>query len=319
MNRIVTLLLTSTTLALLVACGGGGSSSSNGTLSVSLTDAPVDEADAVVVHFTKATIQPASGERFTVDIIDPLTNLPGRSVDLLQLTGDKSTVLFDESLVAGDYSWIRLDVDFDPLKTYIDIAGQQYALDCTSCENNGLKLNRTFTVDADNTQAITLDFDLRKSITKPQSQTAYKLRPTIRIIDTEGAGKIMGNIDADLITQLTTPDGDAKNCIVYVYAGLDITPDDIYLPETGNAPAAYNNPVTTAPAELDSASGDYQYMAAFLPEGSYTVSLTCNADLDNTELDDSGIEFTGTANVDVTATMATTHDFSVPMTPIAAP
>lgn len=312
MRRIITSLLALSALSLLVACGGGGSSSSNGTLSVSLTDAPVDDANAVVIHFTKATIQPADGDRFTIDIVDPLTQQPGRSIDLLQLSGDKSTVLFDQSIDAGNYSWIRLEVDFDPLKTYIDIGGQQFALDCTSCDNNGLKLNRSFSVDSDNPQAVTLDFDLRKSITKPKSKAAYTLRPTIRIIDTEGAGKISGNIDASLISQLIPIDGDAKNCLVYVYTGQDIAPDDIYLPVTNTLPATYNNPVTTAPAILDSTSGEYQYMAAFLPEGSYTVSLTCNADLDDPELDDDTVEFTGTSNVEVAAGMTSTHHFSIP-------
>jgi hypothetical protein len=54
----------------LTACGGGGGSST-GTLNLSLTDAPLDEAESVAVNFTGVELQPAGGERVMFDFTAP--------------------------------------------------------------------------------------------------------------------------------------------------------------------------------------------------------------------------------------------------------
>lgn len=292
---------------LLASCGGGGGSGPGvGTLSISLTDAPVDNAQAVVIFFTAATIQAADGSRTVVQVTDPVTQQAGRSIDLLQYAGNTSVVLFNQSLTAQNYSWIRLDVDFDPQKTYIQIAGNRYPLTCTSCENNGVKLNRSFSVTADATQAFVLDFDLRKSITDPQSTNNYKLRPTVRVVDTIAAGNIAGTVDGTLIAQL----GGVTGCSVYVYGGQVSSPDDVYIPDTGNVPTGYNNPVTTATVTYDSQTSTYKYMAGYLPAGTYTASLTCDAELDDPMLDDSNVSFTHTTQVTVIPGATTTLNFN---------
>ena len=306
----LTTVIFSVLASLLVACGGSGDGSTTvptGKLSVSLTDAPVDNAEAVVIHYTRATIQPDNGDPIIIDIINPDDLSSGRSIDLLQFTGEKSTVLFDEAMPVGKYSWIRLDVDFDPLKTYIQIAGMTYPLDCNSCANTGLKLNRSFDVTVDNTMAFTLDFDLRKSITDPSSSNNYKLRPTIRIIETAAAGGISGTVDATLISSL----GGAEGCVVYIYEGSNLTPNDIFTPELGSPPTGFNNPTSTTPVELNDAS-IYEYTAAYLPAGEYTVSLTCDAENDDPLVAYDAVNFTGTTNASVTAGTTLTVDFPLP-------
>lgn len=75
---------------ILTACGGGGGGSSSGgtaPLSVSITDAPVDGASEVVITFTGVTVQAADGTRTTYPVRDPLTDEPGRAIDLLALGG----------------------------------------------------------------------------------------------------------------------------------------------------------------------------------------------------------------------------------------
>lgn len=308
MINLIRYSLLSAIIFLFIACGGGGGGSSSGTLSISLTDAPVDSAEAVVIFVTGATIQAGDGTRTTVAVNDPLTNKPGRSIDLLKLTGSKSVLLFTDVMTAQDYSWIRLDVDLSPQKSYIQIAGNQYALTCNSCLQNGIKVNRSFTVSADATQAFVLDFDLRKSITDPQSNNTYKLRPTIRMVAANAAGNISGSVDGTLISQL----GGVTGCSVYVYQG-QVTPDDIYLPDTGSVPTTHINPVTVANVSLDTTTMTYSYDAAYLPAGTYTVSLTCEAENDNTPLDDV-IAFTQTRVVTVTAGSSTTVNYTVPVT-----
>lgn len=286
------------------ACGGGSSSDpGQGTVQVSITDAPVDSAEAVVIHFTSATLHGDSGNT-VVAVTDPVSGDPGRSIDLLALQSGQWTGLFDNIVTAGHYSWIRLEMDFS--KSYIQINGAQYALRCSSCENTGYKLNSSFTVERDAVLALMLDFDLRKSITDPSNaSTDYILRPTLRTIATAASGSISGTVDSNLIT---ADPGEMAVCSVYVFSGYDAMPDDVYIPFTTTMPATQNNPVSTAMVNGD---GSYSYTVSFLPAGDYTAALTCDAKNDHADSDDA-LVFDVSENVSVVAGETTTLDFNAP-------
>ena len=104
----------------LIACGGGGGGGSDGTgtLSLSITDAPVQNEDIaeVIVCFTDVIIHPSNGDS---NIVEDVRNEDGscRAINLKELTNGNSMLLGEFDLKAGDYSWIRLDID--PLKTVI--------------------------------------------------------------------------------------------------------------------------------------------------------------------------------------------------------
>jgi hypothetical protein len=284
--------------------GGGDNGAGTGDMSLSLTDAPVDGAEAVVVYFDAITVKASGGSRKTYSVNDPVTGQPGRSVDLMQLTGSRSVVLLDnQQLSAGQYSWLRLDVDLDPSRSYIEIAGQRHELRCNSCDNNGLKLNRGFDVPTDGTVAYTVDFDLRSSISNPQSGTHYNLRPTLRIVETALAGNIAGTVDSTLVSTL----GDGP-CAVYVYESGGVTPNDIFLPEADDPPPTWNNPVSTASVDFEDNS--YRYEVGYLPAGTYTTALTCDTQQDDPTRDSSKVvSFSGIDNVQVTAGSTTPKDF----------
>ncbi|MFO7603970.1 MAG: DUF4382 domain-containing protein [Gammaproteobacteria bacterium] len=288
------------------ACGGGSSGSSSGdvagsgVLSVGLTDAPVVNAENVVIYFTQVQLHGDDGTTTEIPVYDPLTGLPGRSIDLLQLQGDKSIVLFREELPAGNYSWLRLELDLEPQRSYIQINGQQHALRCTSCQNSGYKLNRSFKVETDAVMAYTVDFDLRKSITL--SNNGYHLRPTLRVVQTAAAGHLSGVVDGTLISQL----GGEAGCAVYVYEGHNVVANDIYLPEAQALPAGHHNPVASAAV----AASSHDYTVGFLAAGNYTVALTCDAERDDVASQDSAVEFYGATNVTIAAGQITMHDFN---------
>jgi len=289
----------------IVSCGGDTSEKGSGTLSLSITDAPVRHADAVVIYFEKAIVNSSVDGRVDVDVIDPDTMVPGRSIDLLQLTGDRTVELLSETFSEGRINWIRLEVDFDPAKTYIEIDGTRYPLRCVSCEKNGVKLVSSFEILPDMTNAYTLDFDLQKSITDPQSGIDYILRPTIRVVKSDLAGSIRGTVDSTLISSL----GGEQGCSVYVYEGFDAVTDDIYMPEDMPVPETHNNPVMAATVELNPMNELYEYHAAFLSAGSYTVALTCDAENDDPLLDDDNVSFYGAANEVVISGQETSHNF----------
>ncbi|MGD8784410.1 MAG: DUF4382 domain-containing protein [Thioalkalispiraceae bacterium] len=282
---------------------GGGSTQETGTLQLGITDAPVDSAEAVVIHFDRIILHHENGN-IEETVYDPQTMQEGYSIDLLALQSGQWTGVLDKDLPAGHYSWIRLEIDLR--KSYIQINGQQFGLRCTSCENNGYKLNSSFIIESEATLAYMLDFDLRKSITDPNnSGTNYILRPTLRTIETAASGKLSGTVDATLIANL----GGIEGCSVYVFNGHDALLDDVYIPFTSAMPASQNNPVSSATVRDD---GSGTYLAAFLPEGDYTAALTCDAENDSAARDDA-LVFGASANVSIIAGETTTQDLTMPI------
>lgn len=278
----------------LVACGGSSSwTSGSGSLSLSITDGPVDDAEAVVVAFTGVAIKPADGSEIQIDFALPKT------IDLLGLQGDASQALLEDySLRGGQYEWIRLTVDESA--SYIEIDDAQHPLSIPSGDESGLKLNRAFTITAQDDQGFTIDFDLRKSVHQTGNGD-YNLRPTLRIVDDNDRGHISGTVAAALL------DGNA-NCLdeaggvdatIYVYDGSGATATDINI-------SAANSPLTSADVVLD--NGTYRYTAGFLAASTYTLALTCQADEDDAEQTDT-LTFLASGDVALTAGSTATHDF----------
>jgi Domain of unknown function (DUF4382) len=296
---------------LLAACGGGsggGSAGDSGTLSLQVTDGPVDTANHVFVQFHGIELQPASGKRITFyycqDPADATQTVVSESacttppapkqVDLLALTGGLTDLLLDgHVLPAGHYAWIRLMVDTGgSLDSYVDDSTGFHELTIPSGAETGLKLNRGFDVPAGGHADFTVDFDLRKSL-HVTGTGEYELRPTLRLVDSVEVGSIAGTVSPSLIGAGCTP-------AVYVFQGQGIAPDDI----DGIAP----DPVTTAAVKLDNATGHYVYRAAFLEPGTYTIAFTCDAAQDDPMTDDA-IAFSGTADVMVSAGSTTPYGF----------
>lgn len=280
------------TCFLLAACGGGGGGTAGtGDFRLSLTDAPVDDATHVYVQFTGVEIKPAEGEKLSFDFDTPKT------IDLLALQGVNEILLDTVTLDAGRYNWIRLKVNAEPdtLDSYlVQTGGAEISLYVPSGAQTGLKLNRGFNVSNNGFHDFTIDFDLRKSVNDPGGSTDMHLKPTLRIVDNLEVGGISGTVNSAIVN-----DGSCVNngnvgegVSVYVYEGLDITPDDV---DNINP-----DPIASAIVYLNNDTGDYEYTVAFLKEGDYTAAVTCQALNDAPEVDDS-IDFAGSANVSVSA------------------
>lgn len=285
MNNLKKTLVLGLGFSVLAACGGDNADT--GTMSLHLTDAPVDAASKVVVEFTGVELHQggASPQRFHFD--EP------RQIDLLALTGGESTLLLDEiTLPAGRYGQLRLLVNAgkEASDSYIELDdGGKHPLFIPSGNQSGLKLNQGFEVPAGGHASFTIDFDLRKSVTKPEGlDGAYILRPTLRLIDNAQSGAIAGSVAPEIVT--------AEGCspAVYVYTGAGIEPGDV---------GSDTEPLSSAAVTLNNETGSFDYRAAFLSPGEYTVAFTCMAAADDPETDDQ-IEFSQpiTATVAVGAT-----------------
>jgi len=280
--------------AFLLALAGCGGDSSNpqGTLSLNVTDAPVDNATRVVVEFTGVSIKAAGGAAADFEFETP------RQIDLLALQGGATALLLDDVVLdAGNYEWIRLTVNAGrhASDSFIELEdGSVHALYIPSGNETGLKLVRGFVVPANGSADFTIDFDLRKSVVDPASANdAYILKPALRLVDNAEVGAIAGTVDAGI--------ANAANCspAVYVYEGSDVTANDVGSP---------TEPVASALVNMSDSTGEFEYRVAFLAAGDYTVALTCDADEDAADTDDD-IVFEDGRNATVDIDRTTTIDF----------
>lgn len=284
--------------AAVAACGGSGDSDSTGTVSMDVTDAPTASFTEVVVTFTGITLKPADGEAIEFSFDE------AKTLNLLTLQGGESAPLLDgEEVLAGDYEWVRLTLDVD--NSYVtEDDGSEKTLFIPSGAQTGLKLVSGFTVAQGGENNFTIDFDVRKSIVNPQGNGVadYFLKPALRLVDNLQVGSITGLVDYSNINSIRISDDAQENCAegyegsVYVYEGADAELSDL------NVTNEEGNPLMVVPVELDDESGLYSYKAAFLTEGDYTVSYSCQ--VDDNEADDD-IEFDGTQNVTVEANVET--------------
>ena len=288
---------------ILTACGGGGGGDGGdggtGTLSLNITDAPVEDEDIaeVIACFTDVIIHPSNG---APNIEEDVRNEDGscREINLKELTNGNSVLLGEFDIPAGGYSWIRLDID--PANTVIverEVVGEpddvddsepdtlypSALLDCSSCDQSHLKLNRSFTIENAGFIAFTIDFDLQKSLTlqlpqsvKPRPDNAYKLRPTLRIFETELASTYIWGSVTDV-----TPPGDTTltDCRVYTYTGdmATVEPDDICNAGCVSVMDPGDRPLNIAEVEGPT-DGPFEYRTGSLLPGTYTLALFCEVD-----------------------------------------
>lgn len=186
----------------LAACGGGGGDDSGGqgTLKVSMTDAPACGYDNVFVTVNKvrvhssANADPGAGGWVDIDVV------PARKIDLLSLTNGVLTTLGQTVLPAGDYQQVRLVLDANRgggsgalANSVVPTGGTEQSLDTPSAVQSGIKINRPFTVASGTLTDLVLDFDACKSVVTRGNGT-YGLKPVVTAIPMVVSGAVTGVI-----------------------------------------------------------------------------------------------------------------------------
>lgn len=291
-------------VATLAACGDSGSPAGKGAITLGVTDAPIDEASSVVVQFNAVAFK---REGSGTEALQHLAPAP-RQIDLLQLQDGRAAVLLDGLVLsAGHYEWVRLIVDDEPNvrdSFLITRASAECELRIPSGAETGLKLSGGFTLPADGSVALTVDFDLHQSLHAPPGQQgsgldctqAVLLRPTLRLVDNANAGAIAGLVDARLVSLGCLPK-------VYVFAGANAVPDDIEDSTTGTD----IDPLTVAAVHIVSGAIQFAYQAAFIPAGEYSVAFTCS---DDDPTADEAVTFLPVQNVIVQPNVISTVNFA---------
>ncbi len=307
--------LVSVLCALLAACGTGSSSGEKGSsldpaatptvvtttqsgglsndssISLRLTDAPIDNLVRAVVQFTGVELKMQSGGWARFDLDTP------QSIDLLQLQGGNTAdLLVNVPAPAADYKEIRLFTGSGAMVNFVEETGGGIEpLQIPGGSGAGLMLSQDFVITSAQSASFIIDFDLRQSIRSPGNSGNYQLHEVMRLVTASGVGGFRGEVDPMLLTNTppTCSDSlvDSFNA-AYVFAGHNVVPDDIN--QIGNDV----EPITTTSVNYDGASGSYVYEVAFLAAGNYTVAVTCNANLDDLEAEED-LQFFDIQNVTV--------------------
>lgn len=314
-------LLTAVAASLLVAgCGGSGASDvpDRGSLTIGITDAPVDDAAAVVIAMTEFEFKPAGDEpAFKV----PVANAP-RQLNLVEFTdGASATIIDNEDVPAGNYEWMR--IYFDEASSFIQLEsdGTMYPLVIPGGAQTGFKLVQGFTVPLNDNVTYMLDFDVRKSVVEPPGLSGpngeprrFVLKPAIRMTDVDETGAVEGIVDVSLTDigneRCLSADPPLTGNAIYVFEGPDAALDDVADEEIDGV----GGPLTNDVIDLNVVTGQYEYHLMFLLPGSYTLAFTCSAmadgagDSDFPLPSDSGFDFDATMNVEVVSGEVKTCD-----------
>lgn len=281
-----------------------------GLLSFLFKDAPVDDAQAVVLTVSGLELLDNAGkvrQAYTID--------PPRTLDVLQLQGGLSETLLDGvEAPVGRYQQLRLLVETPPadcqnlappFAAYVDVAGTHYPLVLPAGDQSGLTFRGDVDVRVDEQHAYMIDLDLRQAITRRGHSGCYTLRPALRVAAVAASGAVAGRIDADWLNadHCDTGHSPGDGAAVYAFAGHAVQPSDI---GPGN-----NNPLATANLSGPDEVGDFSYRLDYLPAGAYTLALTCQAGRDDVEQKDR-LVFDASASVDIDAQQLTPLDFSLP-------
>jgi hypothetical protein len=296
-RKLKPLLVGTLSLVGLAACDGTSVESrfgDDGNFSLWITDAPVEDIDGVTITITGVVIEPAEGEP-----IEAVFDRP-EEVDLLDVIGTldrREQLLNNFSLPEGSYSALRLVLD--ETRLFLDSGGQRHELTIPAEEQDGLELQFNVQVDSTTDLDATIDFDVRKSLRKID-ETTFELHPSLRIVRTEQTGTLEGVVEEDLILH---PDcGDRfdfrEGNAAYVFSGAGTNFQDIQ----DNS----GDPLATGIVERDVVSGAFEFVVGFLPRGNYTAVFTCDAELDDPELDDElRMFFSDPINVEIGANAVT--------------
>jgi hypothetical protein len=276
---------------LLIAC-------QNGTVTLSVADAPIDGATSAVIEFTSVDLIESDGSSHSFDFDPPA------SPDLLSATSKQ--LLSNVTVPAGSYKQITLHVSADglsansfvvyPDSSTISRSGTQ-RLELSTTDTDAVDIPATFSVTRLRNTALTADFDLRKSILNPESGLSTDplvLDPQVRVVVDEEVGTLTGTVAASLVAT-------GANCspaAIYVYQGSTVAPGD----EGGSNSHPFTSTIVPSGG---SGSGFVSYTVGFLPPGTYTVALICNPEVDDPKSAETLVVF-GQQNVSISAGAPTT-------------
>ena len=224
-----------------------------------ITDAPIDNAN-VQAAFVTVTAVRVDGRAISALEVK-------QTVDLLALQNGNTEFLGSVDLEAGTYSSLELVLDYEtdasgnaPGCYILTDGGGKAALQTTT--DNTLELTGSFTVAANQTTNVVMDFDVRKAVRQSESEgyrfvSDSELNSSVRVVTKSETGTVNGQVE----------NSSEFGSRVVVYAYERGTYDrDTELSGQGSGNIQFKNAVTSAIVRADGT-----YTVAFLQEGDYEL------------------------------------------------
>jgi hypothetical protein len=190
-SRIAAVLLLVFAVPFLAGCGDSDSSTQPGfgSVRVSMTDAPAQYDEVNIVVREVHVHQGGAGEETGWVVVRPDS---AATYDLLDLrNGVFVTLGFEDVAPSGHYDQVRLILGTG---SNVVVDGVAHPLVTPSALQSGIKVNGSFDVPVDGLVEVMLDFDAAQSIHVTGNGT-YMLQPVIRVMQSNMAGAIHGDLD----------------------------------------------------------------------------------------------------------------------------
>lgn len=232
-----------------------------GRASISITDAPIDDANVKAVFITVTGVEVNGPDGWTtVETFEE-----PQVIDLLSYQNGESKFLTEEVLAAGVYQGARLqlniqervDGDIQNPGCYIEyVDGSTQPLFVPSGAQSGYKAQGEFEIPAGGVVEITLDFDVRKAVVEAGNSGQFILKPVVRLVANQDAGLIQGTFDAESNT--------AAKVVVFAYN--DDTFTDSETDEPADEEVRFSNAVSSS-----TVSDEGNFTLAFMSSGTYDL------------------------------------------------
>ncbi|MEZ8962939.1 DUF4382 domain-containing protein [Vibrio cyclitrophicus] len=303
--------LASLVLAGLVGCGGdSGSSSSTTPITLSVSDAPVDDVKDVTVTFSKVALLPTQGGTTLVydvyktdengDYVDengdPLPDgedpIP-LSVNLLDYQGSDALPLIENEVVpVGSYKLCVFanDGDHPTHPSYVvenddsirelTVKGNGACPQGVGKEDNAgvLYFNDSFNVNQQSNDFV-VEFDLRRGLKNSSTFPDYTIqRTSVSLINTVETGNIEGTVSSTTFAACNPTNDNTYVQSVYLYEG---NVDKADMAPIGGSDEV--KPITSASVAMNEAQTNYEFSLGFIDPGTYSLGYTCTAQHDSDE------------------------------------
>jgi hypothetical protein len=262
-------------LALLAGCEG------DVTMDLT-TEQPADPTITQVVADVRGLeFRTSGGGTETLEFTD------SQQLDFMLYADDADTLrLFtSEEMSEGTYTGVRLLFDEDRAdEAFVtDTDGTEFPM--TLAEGDYASLAFELEDRESNSESFTLMLDLRQSLTFDDDSDEYTFTPVLRAVASDDISSIEGNVAVNCPAGDTIGEG-----AVYLFQGNDVTPDDL--------DASGVEPFATAPVLTSADNSSFFYSLRVLPEGDYTLALTCIGN-DEDAATDEDLEFRNIINVEL--------------------
>ena len=200
LNKLQRVLIGATAIGLFIgvtACSDSTEPSDDGTLRLTMVDAPVPipDVEAIDITFSSVLVHKTSdaelGDAEWIVLMDDLLPVEDRTFNLLDLVNGNFAVVGEINLESGHYSQIRIIIE----SATITVAGVTSDLFIMSGDVSGVKLTNAFDIRPNTITELMVDFDAGQSVWEsPSGSGSYQLQPTLRLEAVIVSGSISGNV-----------------------------------------------------------------------------------------------------------------------------